>query len=144
MLVDADVVVFPELVTTLMEQSRHLKAKLVVQFFRARIGQHDQSVGPVNLLDFLKFVDEGGVNPASNSLPDPVRAQVDAGHYGRAVGGALVEPKAGRIDFVYFKGKGLQVKDVKILGENKANADLVVTPYPSDHRAVVASFKLSF
>ena len=48
-----------------------------------------------------------------------------------------------RIDFVYFKGKGLQVKDVKILGENKENADIVVTPYPSDHRAVVASFKIS-
>jgi len=47
-----------------------------------------------------------------------------------------------RIDFVYFKGKGLQVKDVKILGENKANADLVLTPYPSDHRAVVATFTL--
>ena len=47
-----------------------------------------------------------------------------------------------RIDFVYFKGKGLQVKDVKILGENKENADLVVSPYPSDHRAVVATFSL--
>ena len=49
-----------------------------------------------------------------------------------------------RIDFVYFKGKGLEVEDVKILGENVENADLVVTPYPSDHRAVVASFILSF
>ena len=48
-----------------------------------------------------------------------------------------------RIDFVYFKGKGLEVKDVKILGESEENADLVVTPYPSDHRAVVASFKIS-
>ena len=48
-----------------------------------------------------------------------------------------------RIDFVYFKGKGLEVKDVKILGESKENADIVVTPYPSDHRAVVASFKIS-
>ena len=48
-----------------------------------------------------------------------------------------------RIDFVYFKGKGLQVKDVKILGENKENADLVLTPYPSDHRAVVATFTLA-
>jgi endonuclease/exonuclease/phosphatase family metal-dependent hydrolase len=47
-----------------------------------------------------------------------------------------------RIDFVYFKGKGLQVKDVKILGENEENADLVVTPYPSDHRAVVATLTL--
>jgi endonuclease/exonuclease/phosphatase family metal-dependent hydrolase len=48
-----------------------------------------------------------------------------------------------RIDFVYFKGKGLEVKDVKILGENEENADIVVTPYPSDHRTVVASFKIS-
>ena len=48
-----------------------------------------------------------------------------------------------RIDFVYFKGKGFEVKDVKILGENEENADLVVAPYPSDHRAVVASFKIS-
>ena len=48
-----------------------------------------------------------------------------------------------RIDFVYFKGKGLEVKDVKIVGENEKNADIVVTPYPSDHRAVVASFKIS-
>ena len=47
-----------------------------------------------------------------------------------------------RIDFVYFKGKGLQVKDVKILGESEENADLVVSPYPSDHRAVVATFSL--
>ena len=48
-----------------------------------------------------------------------------------------------RIDFVYFKGKGLEVKDVKILGESEENADIVVSPYPSDHRAVVASFKIS-
>jgi exodeoxyribonuclease-3 len=47
-----------------------------------------------------------------------------------------------RIDFVYFKGKGLEVKEVKILGENEENADLVVSPYPSDHRAVVATFTL--
>ena len=48
-----------------------------------------------------------------------------------------------RIDFVHFKGKGLQVKDVKILGGNEENADLVVSPYPSDHRAVVADFKFT-
>jgi endonuclease/exonuclease/phosphatase (EEP) superfamily protein YafD len=47
-----------------------------------------------------------------------------------------------RIDFVYFKGEGLKVTEVKIVGENKKNADIVVSPYPSDHRAVVASFTL--
>jgi endonuclease/exonuclease/phosphatase family metal-dependent hydrolase len=47
-----------------------------------------------------------------------------------------------RIDFVYFKGKNLKVKSVKIVGENKKNADIIVSPYPSDHRAVVATFML--
>ena len=48
-----------------------------------------------------------------------------------------------RIDFVYFKGNGLEVTEVKIVGENKENADIVVSPYPSDHRAVVATFTLA-
>jgi len=48
-----------------------------------------------------------------------------------------------RIDFVYFRGKGIEVTDVKIVGENKEIADIVVTPYPSDHRAVVATFTLT-
>jgi hypothetical protein len=47
-----------------------------------------------------------------------------------------------RIDFVYFKGKGVKVTGAKIVGENKENADIVVSPYPSDHRAVVATFTL--
>jgi endonuclease/exonuclease/phosphatase family metal-dependent hydrolase len=47
-----------------------------------------------------------------------------------------------RIDFVYFKGKGVKVNGAKIVGENKENADIVVSPYPSDHRAVVATFTL--
>ena len=44
-----------------------------------------------------------------------------------------------RIDYVYFKGEGLKVIDAKVIGENEENADIVVTPYPSDHRAVVAT-----
>ncbi len=48
-----------------------------------------------------------------------------------------------RIDYVYFKGKGLKVTDAKVIGENEANADIVVAPYPSDHRAVVATFTLA-
>jgi endonuclease/exonuclease/phosphatase family metal-dependent hydrolase len=47
-----------------------------------------------------------------------------------------------RIDFVYFKGNSLKVEDVMIVGENKEHADLVVAPYHSDHRAVVATFAL--
>ena len=48
-----------------------------------------------------------------------------------------------RIDFVYFRGKGIALNEVKIVGENKENADIVVSPYPSDHRAVVAAFTVS-
>ena len=48
-----------------------------------------------------------------------------------------------RIDFVYFKGKGVKLTDAKIVGENQENADIVVSPYPSDHRSVVATFALS-
>ena len=47
-----------------------------------------------------------------------------------------------RIDFVYFRGKGVEVKEAKVVGENKAKADIVVVPWPSDHRAVVATFTL--
>ena len=46
-----------------------------------------------------------------------------------------------RIDYIYYKG--VKVTDTKIVGENEENADIVVTPYPSDHRAVVATFTLS-
>jgi exodeoxyribonuclease III len=48
-----------------------------------------------------------------------------------------------RIDFVYYKGKGLKLNEVKIVGENPKDADIVISPYPSDHRAVVADFKLT-
>ena len=47
-----------------------------------------------------------------------------------------------RIDFVYFRSKGIELGEAKIVGEDKGNADIVVSPYPSDHRAVVASFTL--
>jgi hypothetical protein len=48
-----------------------------------------------------------------------------------------------RIDYVYFKGEGIQVTEAKIIGEKKENADIVVSPYPSDHRAVVSTFSLA-
>jgi exodeoxyribonuclease-3 len=48
-----------------------------------------------------------------------------------------------RIDYVYYKGEGVKVTDAKVIGESKENADIVVAPYPSDHRSVVATFTLS-
>ena len=48
-----------------------------------------------------------------------------------------------RIDYVYFKGKGLKVANARVVGEDKEHADIVVSPYPSDHRAVVSTFSLA-
>jgi endonuclease/exonuclease/phosphatase family metal-dependent hydrolase len=43
-----------------------------------------------------------------------------------------------RIDFV-FAGGGAKVTKAEIVGERIQRADIVVKPYPSDHRAVVAT-----
>lgn len=43
-----------------------------------------------------------------------------------------------RIDFVFARGAGLRVLDAQVVGEKAPEADIVVTPWPSDHRAVVA------
>lgn len=47
-----------------------------------------------------------------------------------------------RIDFVYTAGKGVRVTRCEVVGEARPAADLVVQPYPSDHRAVVAEIEL--
>ena len=47
-----------------------------------------------------------------------------------------------RIDFILARAKELSVKAAGIVGEKAPEADLVVTPWPSDHRATMA--KVSF
>ena len=47
-----------------------------------------------------------------------------------------------RIDFVYHAGPGLQAKGASIVGESSLNADLVVSPFPSDHRAVAVIYEV--
>lgn len=46
-----------------------------------------------------------------------------------------------RIDFVFARGEGLTVEEAQVVGEKKPEADIVVTPWPSDHRAVVAKVR---
>jgi exodeoxyribonuclease III len=45
-----------------------------------------------------------------------------------------------RIDFVFFAGRGVSLLESKVIGEKPDRADIVVVPYPSDHRAVVSAF----
>lgn len=47
-----------------------------------------------------------------------------------------------RIDFIFFHGSNVTARRCDILGEDRKFADLVITPYPSDHRAVAATFVL--
>jgi len=46
-----------------------------------------------------------------------------------------------RIDFVFARGAGLLVERAGIVGEKAPEADIVVTPWPSDHRAVFATVR---
>jgi endonuclease/exonuclease/phosphatase family metal-dependent hydrolase len=46
-----------------------------------------------------------------------------------------------RIDFILARAKELAVKSAGIVGEKAPEADLVVTPWPSDHRATMATVK---
>ncbi len=43
-----------------------------------------------------------------------------------------------RIDFIFVRGESAVVNGAAVVGESSAMADIVVTPWPSDHRAVVA------
>lgn len=44
-----------------------------------------------------------------------------------------------RIDYVFAKAPGLAVLRSAVLGEKSERADIVITPWPSDHRAVVST-----
>jgi exodeoxyribonuclease-3 len=46
-----------------------------------------------------------------------------------------------RIDYVFARGAKLAVEQARIFGEKTPQADVVVTPWPSDHRAVVATVR---
>jgi endonuclease/exonuclease/phosphatase family metal-dependent hydrolase len=46
-----------------------------------------------------------------------------------------------RIDYVFARGAKLAVEQARIFGEKAPEADVVVTPWPSDHRAVVATVR---
>ncbi len=47
-----------------------------------------------------------------------------------------------RIDFVWAFGDAVPVES-SVVGESRTNADVVVRPWPSDHRAVVSTFRVT-
>lgn len=48
-----------------------------------------------------------------------------------------------RIDFVFTAGASVQVASSEVVGERAESADIVVSPWPSDHRAVVSTLTIA-
>jgi endonuclease/exonuclease/phosphatase family metal-dependent hydrolase len=48
-----------------------------------------------------------------------------------------------RIDFVFFWGSTTQVVNSEIVGEKTPESDIVISSYPSDHRAVLSTFRIN-
>jgi endonuclease/exonuclease/phosphatase family metal-dependent hydrolase len=44
-----------------------------------------------------------------------------------------------RIDYIFMRAAGGTVESAAVIGEQRPDADMVVAPWPSDHRAVVAT-----
>jgi endonuclease/exonuclease/phosphatase family metal-dependent hydrolase len=47
-----------------------------------------------------------------------------------------------RIDFIFARASEFSIDDAVVVGEKAPEADIVVTPWPSDHRAVLATIRL--
>lgn len=48
-----------------------------------------------------------------------------------------------RIDYVFAARRGVVIEACRVVGESKKYAEIVVNPWPSDHRAVVATVQVS-
>ena len=90
-------------------------------------------------------VTEAGLKDAFRQLyPDPVAVPGftwPAGPYPETPDSSVTDP-ADRIDFVYFTGKKVKVKNVQRIGEASETSDISFPKYPSDHRAVLVTFDL--
>ena len=88
-----------------------------------------KALADAGLLDALRQVRPDAVNDRANTWT-PTTDVADS------------KDRHDRIDLVMFGGSGVRVREAKLVGEDRRFADLVVRPYPSDHRAVVAEFEL--
>jgi exonuclease III len=83
-----------------------------------------------------RLVADGFVDAYRAAHPDPVAkpAYTWTPRYDEAA----EDDEPDRIDFVLVRGDGLAVTEAAIVGEDGPRSDIVVMPWPSDHRAVVA------
>ena len=108
----------------------------------AQAGLHPLKVDYPTSREVLKT----GLKDAFRELfPDPVTVPGftwPAGTYPETPDSSVVDP-SDRIDFVYYAGDKVLVKNVQLLGEAAETSDMAFTNYPSDHRAVLATFELN-
>lgn len=83
-----------------------------------------------------RLVAEGFVDTYRAIHPDPVAKP--AYTWTPTYDEAATDDHPDRIDFVLVRGDGVRVTDAGIVGEDGPRSDIVVMPWPSDHRAIVA------
>lgn len=86
-----------------------------------------------------RLVDAGFLDAYREIYPDPVAKP--AFTWTSRNEESATDDHPDRIDFIFAKGAGLVVRDAAIVGEDGPRSDLVVTPWPSDHRAVLAEVR---
>jgi exodeoxyribonuclease-3 len=97
------------------------------------VGQHPV---PVKWPTTGRLVADGFIDAYRAVHPDPVAKP--AYTWTPTYDEAATDDHPDRIDFVLVRGEGITVTDAAIVGEDGPRSDIVVTPWPSDHRAVVA------
>lgn len=100
----------------------------------ARLGLHPMAVRyPAG----RKLADAGFIDAYRHVRPDEIR---DPGFtWTPKAAGEDPREHHDRIDFVYLRGSGLSIRSASVVGESPDNADAVVAPWPSDHRAVTVT-----
>ena len=99
-------------------------------------GQHPVEV---NWPTTRRLTDAGFVDAYRAVFPDPVAKPAYTWSPGSDE--AAKDDHPDRIDFVFARAPGLSVVKAAIVGEDGPRSDIKVTPWPSDHRAVVAQVK---
>ncbi|MGL4238592.1 endonuclease/exonuclease/phosphatase family protein [Tabrizicola sp.] len=83
-----------------------------------------------------RLVDAGFIDAYRAVHPDPVAKP--AYTWTPSYEETATDDHPDRIDFVLVRGEGVSVTEAAIVGEDGPRSDIVVMPWPSDHRAVVA------
>ena len=90
----------------------------------------------VNWPTTRRLTDQGFTDAYRAAHPDPVAKP--AYTWTPSYEETATDDHPDRIDFVFARAPGLKVLSAAIVGEDGPRSDIKVTPWPSDHRAVVA------